>query len=319
VLLASLAGVAQAAPPVFDNWSVTNGNINVPCAAGFTCSVLTSGAGFMQVQWVSQSTGINDPSVTYIQTIVTDANADGPLAGLAYVDESFVQLGGNNGIMGQQRQASTDATGTFSSTSNLNIGWANTVAGSPTMTISQSFTSPGGAALGDEFSNSFTMDLIGSDVDPDGSNRNRRINIDQNVGMGDGVTASTDLQRFVVVGTRGSFTQAGGSLTLGPADGSNFPQSNTNNPTLPTGGTVNWAAGDDVMVRWLGQTLALPGQGNSVFGFQGIVNNSGTSTTPTNEVTTFSTSSTGITPNGSGGYVQPFSWNAAFGTAPTIP
>lgn len=292
---------AHAASPIFDNWSVSNGTIgaagggDTPCAAGFTCSVLSSGDGFIQVQWIDSING-----ATYIQTIVTDTNANGDPDDLAYVDESFVQLGASNGILAQQRHATTDAEGTFTNSSELAIGWANPTpdGNNPTMTISQAFVSPGGAATGDEFSNTFVMELIDGSGGPD-----RSITVDQRVGLGDGITASTDVQRFVLEGRQGAFTSAG-SIDLGPSFGGAT--------TGPDPAAVTWAAGDDVMVRWLGQRLDLGSEGLSQFGFQGIVNN----TTDT-EATTFSTSSTGIEPDGAG-YEPPFDWHATFGpTAPT--
>lgn len=284
---------AQAASPVFDSWSVASGTITAGCGAGFSCSVLSSGDGFIQVQWVGDG-------VTYIQTIVTDPDANGTPASLAYVDESFVQLGGNNGILAQQRHATSDADGTFTNSSQLAIGWANPTpdGNNPTMTISQSFESDGGAATGDEFSNSFVMELINGTGGTD-----RSITVDQRVGLGDGITAATDVQRFVLEGRQGAFTTAG-DLDLGPS----FGGATTGVDPAP----VTWAAGDDVMVRWLGQQLDLGDQGTSLFGFQGIVNN-----TTEVEATTFSTATTGIEPDGAG-YEPPFDWHATFGpTAPT--
>lgn len=297
---ALLAGVAafslsaQAASPVFDNWSVSSGAITAGCGAGFTCSVLSRGDGFIQVQWVDSVGG-----TTYIQTIVTDPNANGTPANLAYVDESFVQLGGSNGILAQQRHASSDADGTFTNSSQLAIGWANPTpdGNNPTMTIAQSFVSDGGAATGDEFSNTFVMQLINGTGGTD-----RSISVDQRVGLGDGITPTEDVQRFVLEGRQGAFTTAG-SLDLGPSFGGAT--------TGPDPAQVTWSAGDDVMVRWLGQQLDLNEQGVSVFGFQGIVNN-----TSQVEATTFSTATTGIEPEGSG-YEPPFDWHSMFGPAPT--
>lgn len=101
-------------------WRDHGGRRSDPCAAGFTCEVLSIGDGFIQVQWVDVGA-----SATYIQTIVTDTNATGDPTDLAYVDESFVQLGASNGILAQQRHATSDADGTFTNSSQLAIGWAN--------------------------------------------------------------------------------------------------------------------------------------------------------------------------------------------------
>ncbi len=298
--------VSHAAAPIFDNWTVANGTIQgtgggvnpTPCAAGFTCETLSSGDGFIQVQWVDSVSGD-----TYIQTVITDTDANGAPTGLAYVDESFVRLGGTNGIMAQQRHTEDDDEGgRFTNSSQLAIGWANAGAGSPMLSITQSFTSPGTEIVGDEFSNTFSM---GINTNPGSAGRS--ISVDQRVGMGDGIVVSGDVQRFVLEGRQGAFTSAG-DLTLGAPIGSNNPDG---------GGTLNWVSGNDVMMRWLGQTIDLVGpdgdsQGVSQFGFQGAINN-----TTGEEVTTFSTGSTGIVPDGAG-YVPPFDWHATFGpTAPT--
>lgn len=297
---AALPMSAQAAGPVFDNWSVANGAISgaggpTPCAAGFTCEVLSIGDGFIQVQWVDVGA-----SATYIQTIVTDTGASGDPADLAYVDESFVQLGASNGILAQQRHATTDVDGEFTNSSQLAIGWANPTpdGNNPTMTITQAFVSDGTGVAGDEFSNEFTMLLINGTGGVD-----RAITVDQRVGLGDGIDATSDVQRFVLEGRRGAFTTPG-SIDLGPSFGG---------ASLgPDPDPVTWVAGNDVMVRWLGQNVDLDEQGLSRFGFQGIINN-----TTGVEATTFSTSSTGIEPDGAG-YVPPFDWHATFGnTAPT--
>jgi hypothetical protein len=295
---AALPLSAQAAGPVFDNWSVAGGAISgaggqPPCDAGFSCTILAEGDGFIQVQWVGGG-------LTYIQTIVTDTNATGNPGDLAYVDESFVQLGASNGILAQQRHATADVDGTFSNSSQLAIGWANPTpdGNNPTMTITQSFVSDGGAATGDEFSNEFAMLLIN-----DSGGQDRAITVDQRVGLGDGITATTDVQRFVLEGRQGAFTSPG-TIDLGPSFGGAT--------TGPDPAPVSWAAGDDIMVRWLGQRLDLGSEGLSQFGFQGILND-----TTDVEATTFSTAGTGIVPDGAG-YEPPFDWHAVFGaTAPT--
>lgn len=296
---AALPMSAQAAGPVFDNWSVNNGAISASCPGGFTCEVLSgggSGEGFIQVQWVDTAPG----GGTYIQTIVTDTSATGDPADLAYVDESFVQLGATNGILAQQRHATSDTDGTFTNSSQLAIGWANPTpdGNNPTMTITQAFVSDGTGVAGDGFSNEFTMLLINGTGGVD-----RAITVDQRVGLGDGTEDVSDVQRFVLEGRRGAFTTPG-SIDLGPSFGF------TQNETDPA--PVTWVAGNDVMVRWLGQEVDLDEQGISRFGFQGVINN-----TTGVEATTFSTISTGIEPAG-GGYVPPFDWHETFGdTAPT--
>lgn len=315
-LLASVMTLAplasQAASPVFDNWSVTGGTIagpgnTTPCSTGFTCETLSIGDGFIQVQWVDAVSG-----VTYIQTVITDTGAAGNPGDLPYVDESFVRLGSENGIMAQQRHAETDDLGgQFTNSSQLAIGWANPTpdADNPNMIINQSFQSAGEAGVvGDEFSNTFAMLIIQGTGD-EAQTGDRSITVDQRVGLGDGVTGTDDVQRFLLEGRRGAFTTAG-SLELGAPTG--------NVGGAEGGGTVSWADGDDVMVRWIGQRLDLDSEGQSLFGFQGIVNNSQDLDDATREATTFSTSSTGIEEADGGGYVPPFNWHETFGAvAPT--
>lgn len=301
-MLVPLAAHAGGAP-VFDNWTVDGGTIEgatdeTPCAAGFTCETLTIGDGFIQVQWVDQGNGD-----TYIQTVITDAGATGAPGDLTYVDESFVRLGSDNGIMARQRNQQEGDDGVFSNQSQLAIGWANPNpdGDNPNMIISQSFVSEGVEGVeGDEFLNAFTMRIVNA---TDSTDRAQSMTVEQQLGLGDGLEATTDVQHFLLEGRQGAFTDQG-SITL---DATSFVDGDPQN-----GGTVAWADGDDVMVRWIGQRLDLDEQGQSQFGFQGIVNN-----TSGEEATTFSTTSTGIEPDGAGGYVTPFDWHETFGDAPT--
>lgn len=309
--IASLAAVLMLLPlianaaslPVFDNWSVSSGVITPgTCPSGFSCENLTDGNGFIQRQLVESATAI-----TYIQTVITDLGATGAPSALGYRDESFIRLGSSNGIMSHQVQGQTDATGTFASSTELNIGWANPTpsSSSPNMTVSQSFTSNGTGVAGDEFENTFDMLIISGS---DGNAQDRSITVNQEVGLGDGTTASTDIQRFVLEGRTGVFTTAS-DMTL---DATSFDSGGI----ALNGGSVAWADGADVMVRWIGQRIALGSLGLSEFGFEGIVNND-----TSDEATTFSTTSTGIeTDTSANGYEAPFDWDATFGLpAPTLP
>ncbi|MCC6302876.1 MAG: hypothetical protein IT489_08770 [Gammaproteobacteria bacterium] len=294
-----VAGPTQALP-VFDNWTVANGNVSVSCPAGFTCETLTTGDGFAQVQWVETATGD-----TFIQTIITDqgAGAGGgtPSSGLGYSDESFIMLGGSNGISSRQHylQDDTATTGTiFENTTALNTGWAQTNPTSPDMDVTQTLTVDATPAVtGDEFTNAFEMHLI---HDAGGTTTGSSITISQDSGLGNGVDTSTDAQKFQLVHLQGSYVATGSSITLDPT-------------TTASGGTVAWGAGDDIMIRWIGQGIDLGAQGTAIFGFQGITNN-----TTDEEATTFSTTSAGITVDGSDpqGYGTPFDWDTIFGATP---
>ncbi len=299
VLFVLVAGPAQALP-VFDNWTVASGNVSVSCPAGFTCETLTTGDGFAQVQWVETATGD-----TFIQTIITDTGAGevGGTAssGLPYSDESFIMLGGSNGISSRQHylQDDTATTGTiFENTTALNTGWAQTDPSSPDMDVTQTLTVDATPAVtGDEFTNAFEMHLI---HDAGGTTTGSNITISQDSGLGNGVDTSTDVQKFQLVHLQGSYVATGSSITLDAS-------------TTASGGTVNWDAGDDIMIRWIGQEIDLGAQGTAVFGFEGITNN-----TSTDEASTFSTTSAGIEVDGSDaqGYGTPFDWDTVFGATP---
>jgi hypothetical protein len=316
-----LLAVAPAkALPVFDNWSVANGAVNVNCPNGFTCETLTTGDGFAQVQWVDTNNGD-----TYIQTVITDTGASGgsPSA-LNYSDESFVMLGGSNGISSRQHyiQDDTNTTGTlFDNTAELNTGWAQVNPGDPDMTVSQLLTVDadlvGGGSdtfTGNNFRSQFDMELI---HDTAGTATGSSISISQDSGLGStgDPDSEDDIQKFRIVHLQGDYVTGPGSLTLDPSSA-----------TAGDGGNVQWIAGDDIMLRWIGQNINLGAQGTAVFGYEGIVKyvNGSNSATIASEATTFSTASTGIkedttAPIDPEGYETPFDWDTAFGTEPTIP
>lgn len=282
--------------PVFDNWTAASGTISVTCPAGFTCETLTTGDGFAQVQWVETASGD-----TFIQTIITDLGAGGTSATLPYSDESFIMLGGTNGISSRQHylQDDTATTGTiFENTTALNTGWAQTDPSDPDMDVTQTLTVDATSGVsGDEFTSGFEMHLI---HDAGGTTTGSSITITQDSGLGNGTVTSTDSQEFQLVHLQGSYVATGSSITLDATD-------------TASGGTVTWNAGDDVMIRWIGQSIDLDAQGTAVFGFEGITNN-----TSTTDATTFSTTSAGITVDGTDpqGYGTPFDWDTIFGATP---
>lgn len=310
---------AAQALPVFDSWSVSSGTITVTCPSGFTCETVSEGDGFKQVQWTDNTT--ND---TFIQTIITDQNASGDPPGggtpVPYSDESFIQLGNVNGIMSKQHSLQEDVdSGTstviasFETTSDIRTGWANTApdASNPNMAVTQTFSNEGDATVtGDEFDSNFSVKII---HDSSGAVQDRSMSIDQTAGLGDGSTDSTDAQRYVLEQRKGAFTTTASDMTL---DASSFDSTGA----ALNGGTVDWASGDEVMLRWIGQRVNTGSQGVSVFGFEGITN--AASTTGQTEATTFSTTSTGIVADSTDpqGYVSPFDWDSTFGTTPpTLP
>ncbi len=313
-VVAMILPMGIQAAPVFDNWSADTGTITPDTGAGsycgstgVSCTPLVSGDGFLQQQVV-------DSGVTYIQTIITDSGAGavgGTAApGLPYSDESFIRQGATNGIMSQQRSVeSTTGTNTqfdFSNTVSLYTGWAAGFipGGEANVNINQSFTDAGKTTVtGDGLFNSFIMNI---NLDAAGTVTGKKTSLRQDLGMGDGTaTNTTDSQSFVLEQRSGDLNGAAGSLALGTSS------SGTG------GGTVNWVAGDDVLVAWLGQQVNTAATGDPVslskFGFESVANNTGTPVS----ATTFSTDQVNVD-NGAGGIAAPYAWDAAFGTAPTL-
>lgn len=277
---------AAAALPVFGGWTVDNGVIDHTCPAGFSCTVEVGGIdGFAQIS-------VNAPGEpTYIWTIITDPNASTGDPNF-YRDESFVRQGSDNGIMAQQMHQQSDVTGDFSNTSTLMIGWANETpdAENPNLIIEQAF-----AGTDDTFLSNFDMLVI---HDENGEVADRSITIDQRVFFNDNAPIP-DQQRFLLEQRQGQFTDAG-SIDFAECQEQQGPC------------TLAWDAGDEVMMRWIGQRLDLGGQGLSQFGFQGVTN---LTPDPDEEITTFSLDATGIN-DGNDGVLPPFGWNETFGDTP---
>lgn len=299
-----IAGVvAMAVPlgiqaaPVFDNWSANAGTITAGtspgdyCASvGVSCTELVSGDGFLQQQVV-------DGTETYIQTIITDSGVTGAAAALPYSDESFIRQGATSGVMSQQRSTETTTGFDFSNTVSLYTGWAAAISPSANVNINQTFTDQGVVAItGDGLFNSFVMNI---NQDGSGTVTGKQTSLRQDLGMGDGISLNdTDSQSFVLEQISGDLNTSTGSIALGVSS------SGTG------GGTVNWSAGDDVLVAWLGQQVDISEAGSapnlSKFGFESVNNQ-----TTASKATTFSTSQVDATG-------APFAWDAAFGATPTL-
>ena len=304
---AVLPGVASAANPTFGDWTATGGTISntgVNCPSGFSCEVINSGDGFLQ----ANVTETAHPTNVFVQTIITDsaATCDNDTTFCAFTDENFVKTdgsSGSNGISG--RQTSNDVALNFSSSVNINTGWALTVATPPpSVVIHQGLSdNPDGTNNnGDEFTTTFDLQI---NLDNLGAQTGKSMDISQDVGLGAG---TTDNQGFVVRERSGDLLAASGTTTLGTA----------------TPATVNWAQdlgtpadSDDVMVTWISQDVDIGGAGSSLFAFQSVENKSGTSTID-QLASDFSTTANDPT-------VAPFDWGngsdvkATFGDAPGCP
>lgn len=316
-----------AGPPGgFNNWAVNNGTVAAGCAAGFDCSVLTTGAGFVQQQ-------MKDPvsNLTYIKTIVTGPQSTGaPLpTGLPFAAETYVrtgafdptqgsqtaptsQVGGaqlaDNGISSQQimRAESTSATktGVFDSVVKINTGWA-AEAGAANVDIRQTVSETG--TDGTAFVNKA---IILGNNDGTGLQTGTSITLETSLSQPKGTNSDGTSSGGSGWGSRGSSTTGGSSSAK---DVQVFHLRRVGGNMLTTSGratlgsrSVSWAPGDVVQTVWLGQGFDFGSfAGSGVMGFQSYDNLSDAVA----QITTSSTSSTG-----------PFSWvDPPFGTRPVMP
>lgn len=313
-------GSAMAAGPGFNSMTVDGtGNISgCPTEAAGQCNTLLTEAGFLQ-QEVTVGTG--GSAVTYIQTVVIDVPtaSAGALTDQAFADNTFIRMGGGSGIKGQQilNDQSDDYSSSgndFDSTTTLLIGWAEETGvanlavtqelwdNNATGRVNSSGVNPTDASQEeDDFYNQFTL---GVNLDTNGNATGKSMDMVQDVGLSDPTVSSpgNDFQKFVVMQRSGDLQTTAGTHTLDSGSG------------VGTGGTVSWASGEDVMVAWLGQRVALGGIGSSNFGFMSV-DNVDTTTAP---ISTFSTSSFDAT-------ATPFNWTTTsdidtlFGAAPVLP
>jgi len=339
-----LAGMTALSVPVtaeaaltFGEWTVTTGGASTGvisgCPTGASgCTTLVQGEGFLQQQVDFAAVGAT-PAVSYIQTIITDPNANaataGEVAALPYSDESYVQTtGSQNGIAG--KQTITDANFNFNSSTELYTGWAaaEKPVNSSSLNITQSFSDKGTVGLfGDEFTSSFNLKV---DLDAAGQQLGKSMTLGQIVEMGDGNTANlTDIQQFLIEQRTGTLqaednSATGFALAATSFDNNGNPINGTSGSSAIgiTGGAATWVPGDDVMIVWLGQKVSADTAGNggiSVFGYESIsVNPSATSE---QFASTFSTASTGIGTQTAASAALPFNWDqTTFGVAaPTLP
>ena len=267
-----LPGAATSATPGFGSWSATSGTLS-GCPSGFTCTELVSGDGFRQVQ-------VDDDSSadSFVWTTVTDTGATGTASTLGFSDENFVKTDGSSTGIAANQIVNDTTDGTFNSTVSIQTGFAG--GGNDTVDILQSLSAnPDSLAdTGDEFDTTFDMTV---NLDSAGNQTGRTMDIDQTTALGN----STDSQEFVIRARAGSALTTTGTLALG-------------------GNDIGWNANDDILLSWVGQSLSLGSLGASLFGFEGLTNN-----TQSTQESEFSQSDAG-----------PFDWDSAtFGTAPSFP
>ena len=247
LLMFPLEGIYAAPPTTFDNWNENAGAITAACPASFECIDGVNDNGILQ-RTLRAANGDE-----YIQLIVVGQEN---LTGSLVTDESFIQVnsGGMNGISSKQTINQTGADQLNSQTI-LNTGWANT--GGAAVDIRQSLnTSYQGAGYSDSF-------VHITDQDANGNVTGTYTDISQtmlNSAQINGITPTgRDVQRFVTRRASGSRTASGGSATLPAAAGGQMGGMMGGGGAMGdgmqgggAGGTVNWNAGDDVQVTWIG-------------------------------------------------------------------
>ena len=311
---------AQAANALFDSWSVSSGTITSTIPGATT---LVKESGLLQESFT------DDNGVKLFHTVITEATATGTPgvgAGVPYSDESFVRQDQVSGILSQQQISTTTAAvatvgandkQAFSPTSKLSSGWANATITGPSgncqtyaaangvaadVDISQTVQDYGKMAtttvgvVGDEFSNVFGL-LITKNAS--GTVTGTSTSLNQGVGMGPDGTGVQSAQTFRAKRLTGTANTGGtGSITLGA------------NPA------VTFAAGDDVMLTWIGQQTNTTGAGTlgttqTLFGFEGVTKTAGATVT-TATVSSIADVGFDATGTAAGG----FAWDTLFGTAP---
>lgn len=328
---AQLSAVQAAPPAQFGSWSANGaGKISAPCPSGFSCQGIVSDAGVFQ-QFLTDRNGRR-----FIQTVIMDSNADGQMLMEAYVDGT----GTADGISAMQN-IRVDGTDTLDSTVHLNMGWANT--GQNTVVIDQMVTSSAMPGVGymDQFHHEIDQDQNGNEVGYFQAIRQEVTNT--YLAGGDGVNPTgRDIHVFESRKAAGTRTGGSGSASLPSSAGG---MGGMGGGGGPTGGTMNWNAGDEIQAIYIGQICEgcqiMSGMMKASGGGGG---GGGTTTTTTSTTTT--TTSGGMTGGGGGtGGNVAFSyqsydnlsdgsaavatrdylstgvvnWNSVFGTAPATP
>jgi hypothetical protein len=304
VALAAGGALNQNGPLGFNQFTATNGVItdtSTECASTWTCVSLDPTSNGMLMQQVT------DPGngVSYIRTIVTEANATGvaglsaSAGGLGFYSEAETRAaggptGGTNNIALNQRVSDADLDYV---TKHFEGGFR---AGGDLVNGTSATTSPGGGDM--YILESITGGVTNFQFDSAGGGGNPNLQrIDQNI-AGAGMH-----EKFAAVSTRGS--RAAFGLTAAG--------------TL--GGTVMdplaFTSSDNLQVVWVGQTSPGSTSAGRQFGFQEY-RNWGTSD-PTNPGTNSAGStSTHLSSGPLGGFTStgPWDWDASvfdMGGAPT--
>lgn len=315
-----LPGGAFSDPPIpFGGWRVDSGVVTANCAATAVCNSPTAMPGLYQREVTVRADGRQ-----FVQSIMTDAGANGLAGTLPFSSESFILQGGftsqnsrqqqvngepvnssnvisNGGI--SVRQEVNDSANGFLSSVTLNTGAAATP-GRPSIEINQQLLAGFDANMGV----SGTFSYI-ANTDANGNRTGFKLFIDQAVdgssisgggsGGWGGSRGSTDSNVFAYREVAGSMLTNPGSVSFsgsnsGGGGGWGGGGGGFGSSTSP--GSVTWVPGNDVKVVWVAQPS---------FGFQMFDNLSDTSP---------AIAATSISNPG------PFAWPTdPFGTRPALP
>ncbi len=272
MLAVSAAANAQLPAGAFDQLTVdpATQNVGMPsyCQPQGTvsCSVIAAGAGFLQIM-VGATAGVPGGTApgqeTYVMTYVAEQTATG-----SFVDQSYVKLSNNTpagavnqtnpGIAAMQTIVEPDPVrgGGFESTTQIATSdWAKAALNtSADIKIGQNLVDLGGTFVGqpapnvpptavqddgDNFFSDFSFESIA------GGNGGMKMEIGQIAGLFAPGGDPADKQTFAFRQKRGlAYTTTANptGITIGGA----------------AGGTMTWAAGDDIKAIWMGQRIVIP-------------------------------------------------------------
>ena len=302
-------GSASAQLPAamtFTDWTQdAAGTISDTCPSGFSCEVIASGPGFLQMSIAPTGAVGGD---AFIKTIVSEAGTAGAAGGQPFFDVSFTRMSMNlgsdaqtnvNGIVGMQHISDNSQSTAFTSDTSIRTGWGQET-GAPSIEISQQLEEFGATAnVGDDFLSAFNYK---SDLDPvSGARTGFEMEIDQVAGLAQGVGSTTDVQVFTLREFQGTRMPGSGTVTLPNLDSTGAAQ------------TLSYGPNDDVKAIWIGQSVDLSsttaGGGTpmgSLFGYQSY-ENVGDTTQTANPISYFSLFQAG-----------PWTWSPDMGATPCM-
>ncbi len=260
-MLALCGNAAADKPPIpFDGWTVNNGIIDTSrsCSGGVTCTTLVADRGFVQQQ-------VNTAHGSFIRTIVTEADATGNAADLAFADENFIPVNNPGGTDISFKQSIRDSAGDFQSITRFDRHTFtdpqdNTI-DIATMDIAQNLQGDGG------FSNDFRLwkntTLVNGGVE---TYTGRRLDIDQRLLLAaDNDPFNATGEQVFTYRQRSGWDAAfnGESLVLDPVSRAG---------ELELDKMVTWNDGEDIATTWV--AFRDSSFERSGFNYQTVVNRS---------------------------------------------